>query len=225
MAHAGSTLEGAGTGAATGAAIGSFFPGAGTAIGAGVGGLAGGIAGFFSGRQRHEEQDRREQRRQQRQDFIGRRRETESRALSGLGKRAFSSPFESEIFRSSIAQLMDQQQRRAERQGQAAAARGLTGTEFEVAQQAQRGQRFAQGQRQARRSAVEGQRSALLDILQGAQSSQQIAQGGQRIDLERQRQLAQERRRRNQALQGAAFTIPQFFGQGFGSQGGGGGQS
>lgn len=122
------------SGAASGAAAGSPFGPWGTAIG----GVAGGLAGLFGGDDDDEERlDEAEQR----------NKRLASRLRGMFGDAQDQSAADTQIFQQGMAQAQEQTERQADRDEAQAAARGLTGSQFEIAQGANRIRALANTQR------------------------------------------------------------------------------
>jgi hypothetical protein len=128
------------SGAASGAAAGSqVLPGWGTAIGGGVGLLSGFFGGDDGG---SPARDR----------AIQRNRESLRALTDRYETRLEESPTETAFFQTGVGQLQEQADRQSDRDAAQAAARGLGGSQFELAQDANR----AQTQSEALRSLVRG---------------------------------------------------------------------
>lgn len=192
------TIAGGLSGAATGATIGSAVPGIGTAIGAGVGGVLGGIGGLFGGGG----DDRLEQA-QQRQaelaDFV-RQRFLEAERTD---------PQETQLFQTGRSQMREQLDRQRQQDIGQAAARGLRGTEFEVAQAGQRAQAAGQTLRGLTADAAQQQEGRRRQLLQ-----QLLQTTGAAANIEMQRgRLDQQRRQASaQRIQQAMARLPTFMG-------------
>lgn len=202
-------LTGAASGAATGAGLGSIIPGPGTAIGAAAGGVIGGISGLFGGdgggggggQQRQQRGDRL---RSLFEDRVERLRQT--------------SPTETASFQAGTGALQDIMGEQQRRDASAAAARGLSGSQFELAQQAQRTQTLG---RQTRRLVGESERRLASDrqsALRGLLSA-----SGFQADVEARRQRREARK--TSRLADLAGTALQAGATIFASRGGGGSSS
>jgi len=122
------------SGAASGAATGSAFGPWGTAIGGALG-LA---TGFFGGGDGNSARDRELQRNREALAHLVDRRDA---ALD-------ASPTETAFFQTGATRLQEEAERQADRDAQQAAARGLTGSQFEVAQDQARAEAASRGLRQ-----------------------------------------------------------------------------
>lgn len=140
--------------AAKGAGAGSIIPGVGTLAGAGIG-LALGVGSRIFGRRRRRSDPLQEDRQRILADIFGRLEETEGPASSTA------------TFTTGAATIRDELGRVREADAQGAAARGLTGSSFEVAQGGERN-----------RSLVEALRGLLGDA-----ERTQIAERGQLLSL------------------------------------------
>jgi hypothetical protein len=168
------------SGAASGAGIGSSFGPLGTAIGA-VGGLA---TGFFGGDGGSDTADRLARENEQLLSMLEQRFENVS-AEDPLDTAAFGAQF-------SAAQ--EQAERQQERDTQAAAARGLVGSQFEIAQQGNRAGALAESTRSAAAQAERAQRqeeqSALSRLLQQRANLNRIRSGQAQREAQREQQQA-----------------------------------
>jgi len=196
------------SGAASGAAAGSSFGPVGTAIGGAVGlasGFFGGDGGGSSARDR----------------AIQRNRES-LRALTDRHQaRLEESPTDTAFFQAGVGQLREQANRQADRDAQQAAARGLAGSQFELAQDASR----AGTQADALRSLVRGAEE--IDNRNERQAQQAVQRQRESLNaLVSDQARAQSRRqaRQGQAVRQAFSQVPFFLSQadfGFGGDGGG----
>jgi hypothetical protein len=189
-------LSGAASGAGAGATVGSAVPGIGTAIGAGVGGLVGAATGFFGGgSEASPVRDRAiEENRKRLQALIQERKAAEDR-----------SPTDTTFFNTGVAELQEQAGRQADRDAAQAAARGLSGSQFELAQ--------ANSRRQTRAEALRGllRSSAQIDRQQERQAQRQVQRQRESLNaLVSDQAQAQERRsaRRGQALRQTFSNLP-----------------
>ena len=131
--------------------------------------------------------------------------------LGALGEsllgEAGTSATDSQTFRTGLSEALGVQRRQAQADAGAAAARGLTGGAFEVAQAANR---------------ADSTRGAFGDLMMGAESARVQRQGLGLRALTAQEQLeeaararrAQERAARNQGLFGLGAAAADFFGRG-----------
>jgi len=182
-------LSGAASGAAAGSAI---APGIGTAIGAGVGlwgGFFGGGSEMSPARNRAIEENRKRL-----QALIQERKAAEDR-----------SPTDTTFFKTGTAELQEQAGRQADRDAAQAAARGLSGSQFEVAQ--------ANSRQQTRGEALRGllRSSAQIDRQQERQAQQQVQRQRESLNaLVSDQARAQERRsaQRGQALRQTFSNLP-----------------
>jgi hypothetical protein len=177
-------LSGAASGAATGAQLGSVVPGLGNVVGAVGGGVLGLASGFFGGDSGSSARDR----------AIQRNRESLSNLTQQYEARLEESPTDTAFFQTGVTELQEQAERQAERDAEQATARGLSGSQFEVAQDANRAQsqgsalrslvasaeqRDNRNERQAQQ-AMQRQREALNALVSGkarAQRQRQARQG------------------------------------------------
>ena len=203
-------FSGAASGAATGASVGSVVPGVGTAVGAGVGAIGGALTGFFGGD---------DDENGPRQQAIGQNRELLSMLEDRFQAAEDRTPTETTFFESGMAQAREQADRAADRDAAQAAARGLEGSQFALAQDAQRQRQFATTQQellgQASQLERQDERAALQRLLQ--QRSQLNSLVGSEASAQRradQRRSASVQRALSQLGQSALST--------FGQSGGGG---
>jgi len=164
------------SGAAAGSAI---APGIGTAIGGAVG-LASGFLGGNDG------SDIREQ-------AIDRNRQALSRLTERRDEVLEEGPTDTEFFNAGASQLQEQAQEQADADAAQAAARGLTGSQFEVAQDQARAETRAEGLRsllteaeridnrneQQARQAVQQQRQSLNALISDQARATRAQQQGQ----------------------------------------------
>jgi len=203
-------LSGAASGAGTGAAIGSVVPGVGTAIGAGVGAGLGALGGGFFGGD-DEMSPARKRAIRENENLLAmmesRYRDVQQR-----------DPAESRFFQAAQTQSREQIQRQADRDASTAAARGLTGSQFEVAQASARQAELGQQQTQAIGQSVEQQRQrermALRQMLRQRGNLNNLL--NQQAQLETQREIS-----RNKQLQSSLAAL----GPTLAGMGGGGGSS
>lgn len=180
------------SGAASGAAAGSSFGPVGTAVG-GVLGLASGFLG--GGSEMSPARNRAiEENRKRLQALIQERKAAEDR-----------SPTDTTFFKTGEAELQEQADREADRDAAQAAARGLSGSQFEVAQ--------AKSRRQTRAEALRGllRSSAQIDRQQERQAQQQVQRQRESLNaLVSDQARAQERRsaQRGQALRQTFSNLP-----------------
>ena len=122
------------SGAASGAAAGSTIaPGIGTAIGGALG-LA---TGFFGGSDGNSARDRE----------LQRNREALANLVDRRDAALDASPTDTALFQTGATELQEQAKRQADRDASAAAARGLEGSQFEVAQDQARAEAVSRGLR------------------------------------------------------------------------------
>lgn len=152
-------LGNAASGAASGAAAGSFIPGLGTGVGAAIGGGIGLASGFFG----DDDNDRREEAIRENEDLLAMLRDR-------FGAARDRDPTETQLFQAGTTAAREQAEREAETDASQAAARGLEGSAFEVAQDQNRARQLG---RQTRRLTVDAdrvqrqqERSALQAMLQ-----------------------------------------------------------
>jgi hypothetical protein len=203
-------FSGAASGAAAGATVGSVVPGIGTAIGAGVGGLAGAATGFFGGGGGGDDDEARQQAISQNRNLLGM---LEDRFRT----KQMQGPTDTTLFAAGMSQAREQAQRQAEADASQAAARGLTGSQYEVAQDANRQRQLGRTQRQllARGDRVqrEEERAALRSLLRQRGTLNNLIEG----EAAAQRQGGLQRA---QLAQGALRTVGQFALSGGGGGGG-----
>jgi len=203
-------FSGAASGAAAGATVGSVVPGIGTAIGAGVGGLAGAATGFFGGGGDDDEA---------RQQAISQNRNLLGMLEDRFRTKQMRDPTETTLFSAGMSQAREQARRQAEADAGQAAARGLTGSQYAVAQDANRQQQLGRTQRQlltrSDRVQREEKRAALRSLLQQRGALNNLIEG--EAAARRQGDL-----RRAQLAQRALSTAGQFALSGNGGGGGGG---
>jgi len=201
------------SGAASGAAAGSSIaPGIGTAIGAGVG-LLSGFLGGGGGSETSPARNRAiEENRKRLQALIQKRKDAEDR-----------SPTDTTFFQTGEAELQEQAGRQADRDAAQAAARGLTGSQFELAQDQNRAQTQADALQGLLRSSAE------IDRQQEQQAQRQVQRQRESLNaLVSDQAQAQERRsaRRGQTLRQTFSNLPFLLEQadfGFGENGAEGG--
>ena len=180
------------SGAASGAAAGSTIaPGIGTAVGAGVGLLS----GFFGGGDGNSARDRE----------VQRNREALAHLIDRRDAALDASPTDTTFFKTGTAELQEQAGRQADRDAAQAAARGLSGSQFEVAQ--------AKTRRKTRAEALRGllRSSAQIDRQQERQAQQQVQRQRESLNaLVSDQARAQERRsaQRGQALRQTFSNLP-----------------
>lgn len=202
-------LSGAASGAGTGAALGSVVPGIGNAVGAAVGGAVGFLGGAFSGDDEMSPARRRaiQENRQLFEMLQSRYRNIEGR-----------SPSESTFFQAATTQAREQAERQQQRDASQAAARGLGGSQFEVAQAAQRQAELGEQQTQAIGQAAVNQRQreqqALQSMLRQRGNLDQLISG--KAKLQAQQELARQQQLQ-QSLAGLGQTLATM-----GASGGGG---
>jgi uncharacterized membrane protein YccC len=167
------------SGAASGAAIGTQFggPGIGTAIGAG----AGFLSGFLGG-----------------DDSPGPREKAIERSRERLKALTEKSPTETTTFNVGATELQERADEEAERDASQAAARGLEGSQFAVAQDANRARQYGEGLRSLLRTSD----ARLRESRRNTRSQLNALLSGQ-AQAERQQQAQQ-----NAALQQAFQNIP-----------------
>lgn len=135
-----SGASGAASGAGTGAAIGSaVLPGPGSAIGAAAGGLIGGIGGLFGGGD-----DKAERRRQK---MIEENRNLMNMLQGEYREAQDQGVTDTQLYSQGMAQAREQAEQQATTDSAQAAARGLAGSEYELAQDANRQRSMASTQR------------------------------------------------------------------------------
>lgn len=192
--------------AASGAAAGSAFGPIGTAVGGGVGLLS----GFFGGDSGSSARDR----------AIQRSRESLSALTDQYQARLEETPTDTAFFQTGVTQVQEQADRQADQDAAQAAARGLTGSQFEVAQDSTRAQTQA---------------SALQSLVRGAEERDNRNEQQAQQAVQRQRESlnalvsdqarAQSRRqsRQGQATRQAFASVPMLLNElDFGSSSGGG---
>jgi hypothetical protein len=200
-------FSGAATGAGAGATVGSVVPGIGTAIGAGVGGGLGAATGFFGGGDDDEA----------RQQAIKKNRNLLGMLENRFRTKQMRDPTETTLFSAGMSQAQEQARRQAETDASQAAARGLTGSQYAVAQDANRQQQLARTQRQllvrSDRVQREEERAALRSLLRQRGTLNNLIEG--KAAAQRQGDL-----QRAQLAQGALRTAGQFALSGGGGGGG-----
>lgn len=146
-------ISGAASGAQAGAAVGG-------PIGAAIGGGVGLVSGFFGG---DEEEGVPDETIRENEELLGMLRDRFQAARN-------RSPTETTLFEAGTTAQQERQERQADRDASQAAARGLTGSQFELAQDASRSQQAASSQRdllvQSDRVQREEERQALQSMLQ-----------------------------------------------------------
>lgn len=182
------------SGAATGAAAGSAIaPGIGTAIG----GVLGAATGFFGGGDDDEA----------RQQAINKNRHLLRMLEDRFRTEQMQGPTETTLYQAGMSQAREQARRQAETDASQAAARGLTGSQFAVAQDANRQQQLGQAQRQllakSDRVQREEERAALRSLLRQRSTLNNLIEG--KAGAQRQGDL-----KRAQLAQGALSTVGQF---------------
>ena len=201
-------FSGAATGAGAGATVGSVVPGVGTAIGAGVGGVLGAATGFFGGGGDDDEA---------RQQAISQNRNLLGMLEDRFRTKQMQGPTETTLYQAGMSQAQEQARRQAEADASQAAARGLTGSQYAVAQDANRQRQLGQAQRQllakSDRVQREEERAALRSLLQQRGALNNLIEG--EAAAQRQGNL-----QRAQLAQGALSTAGQIALSG-GSGGGG----
>jgi len=172
------------SGAASGAAAGSSFGPIGTAVGAG----AGLLSGFFGGGSEASPARRRaiEENRERLRALIDKQKDAEERTAT-----------DTTFFQTGVSALEEQADRQATRDAQQAAARGLSGSQFEIAQDQNRtksrakalrgllrtGSKVDRQKEQQLRSQVQRQRESLNALVSDQAQAQQrrSAQRGQAL--------------------------------------------
>lgn len=188
MPNYGAGASGAASGAAQGAALGSIVPGVGTAVGGVIGGAIGGIRGLFK-------------RKRKKQDGLARQQASMTQLKNLLNnefQRTSTDPRSTALYNSGQGTLKEMLRDSRRRDAGVAASRGLAGSEFEIAQAANR-------QKQ--------QSSFLRDLLASAEGAQRQERSGalgrlmQAQGMENQMALAREQMRRadQQASNANAF--------------------
>lgn len=189
-------LGNAASGASVGATIGSVVPGVGTAIGAGVGAVGGALTGFFGGDDGPSEREK---------------ALAENREMLGMLESRFQAaeqrdPTDTTLFEAGSSAATERAREQRQTDAGQAAARGLTGSQFEVAQAQQRQQQLGNQRRQL---LVQGdqvqrqqERQALQSLLQQRASTNNLAAGV--ATAEQQQEQAQADR-----LSGAFSTLAQ----------------
>lgn len=120
-----------------------------------AGAAVGGLAGYLSGKGRDEDPYK----------------EQREKLINTLMERVQGSPFQTESFRQGRSQLYNALSQKRQRDASTAAARGLSGGEFEIAQANQRGRRLSRGMGNLRREAEGMQSQRLYQALSGVQSA------------------------------------------------------
>ena len=170
-------LSGAASGAATGSAFGPW--------GAGIGGALGLATGFLGGGDGNSARDRE----------LQRNREALSNLVDRRDAALEAKPTETAFFQTGAAELQEQARRQADRDAQQAAARGLTGSQFEVAQDQARAEAASRGLRQlvADAERFDRQKEQRLDQQVQQQRSALAALASDQTQGRRQRQARQNR--------------------------------
>lgn len=171
----------------------NILAGAGTVGGTLIGGPAGGAIGGALGRaagSAFDNDDRNGRRRRQRRG--GKLRKLFEDRYDRLKKK---SPTETATFRSGSSALREALGEQAERDASAAAARGLTGSAFELAQKGDRTEALASGMRrlvgESERRLTRDRESALRGILSAARFEEDVRARRQRRRDRRKSRLAQ----------------------------------
>lgn len=180
--------------AASGASIGSAIaPGIGTAIGAGIG-LAG---GFLGGEKEDDPLD----------DLVRKNRNLLSMLEARRERIASQDPTDSTTFQAQVSAAQEQAGRQADRDASSAAARGLTGSQFEIAQQGNRTRSVGRNVRRAAADASQVQRQrefqALRTMLQQRDRLNQLVSGQAQADR-------RARRQQNRTLFGTMSGLAQI---------------
>ena len=211
-----SGLSGAASGAATGAQLGSIVPGVGNAVGGAIGGALGLASGFFGGGGGGSSA---------RDRAIQRNRESLRALTERYESRLEESPTDTAFFETGVGQLQEQADRQADRDAQQAAARGLGGSQFELAQDANR----ARTQSDALRSLVRGAEEMDNRNEQRAQRAVQRQRETLNALVSDQAQAERMRQaRQGEAVRQSFAQLPFLMSQadfGFGGDGGGGGSN
>lgn len=156
MSHGRSTLSGGVTGASIGSSFGPIGTAAGAVIGAGI--------GYLSGRRNHGKKGH--------DDRLKERNEALLKMLNSYNTEAQNAdPLDSQHYRTGLAEMNDEVQDQAGRDAGSAARRGLTGSEYELAQAANRTRAMVGGRRgllaDSERVIEQRKRDALARLLQG----------------------------------------------------------
>lgn len=170
MPNWGAGLETGAQGAATGAAIGSIVPGIGTGIGAAAGGVIGGLVGLF-------------RKKDKKPEIVDPYDKDRKRLLAGLVREqtalAGQTAGETTGYRNAAGQLRTELNRQGEADAAGAVARGMAGSELDIALTGERNRALAQGtrglltdaerQRQGRLGQLSQQQAGLIG--QGSQTA------------------------------------------------------
>ena len=202
-------FSGAATGAGAGATVGSVVPGVGTAIGAGVGGVLGAATGFFGGGDDDDDEAR--------QQAISQNRNLLGMLEDRFRTEQMQGPTDTTLFAAGMSQAQEQARRQAEADASQVAARGLTGSQFAIAQDANRQRQLARTQRQllakSDRVQREEERAALRSLLRQRSTLNNLLAG--KADAQDRSDL-----QRAQLAQGALSTAGQIALSGGGGGGG-----
>jgi hypothetical protein len=199
----------AASGAASGAAAGSSFGPWGTVIG----GTTGFLSGFLGGDDENPARER----------ALDENRERLRALTDDLEAARERSPTDTSFFDVGAAELQAQTERQAESDAEQAAARGLTGSQFELAQDANRAEAQGEGLRSLLRSAEQVDRQEEARLFEAQQRQREnlnalLSGQAQSFDRQQRRQQRAEGRALQSTMQNLPFLLSHF-------GGGGGGES
>jgi hypothetical protein len=182
--------SGALSGASSGAAIGG-------PVGAAVGGVVGLASGFFGGG--NDETPLQD-------EAISRQRDLVNMLEGRYRTRQEQSATDTPLYESGMQQALERQREEANRDASQAAARGLQGSQFELAQDQQRSESLADFQQELLRGAVRSDRQRENQALQAMLNAEQnLTNTLMGASAQRQQQQA----RQNQMVQGALSGLGQ----------------